>query len=173
MVQTRKTTFNTESPIKPLGINQNSKVMFLERLSKEYVIKKVEEYKELIRDATDRLSETLYEFRKQFPKEFDLNEEFSLKVRKILHEIVSQVSNIGGFCDGWTRGYIDKTVTIIGTFTSKRKISVFYSMTLELWAMRINAITPDYNKTPFRLSDLKPLASILENILKSFGNKTT
>ena len=139
----------------------------MEKLSKEQIIQDVEGHKDIIRDATDRLSDTLYKFRKEHPTEFDLDEENSLEVRKIIHQIISEVSMIGGFCDSWTKNYITKTVNIIGAFTSKSRISIFNSFFLEFWAMRLNALMIDYNKTPFRLSDLKPLASMLENIFKS------
>src|SRR3990170_7267191 len=99
----------------------------MEKLSKEYIIQKVEEHKDIIKTATDRLSDILYDFRKEHSEEFDLNEETSLEVRKILHEIVSEVSMIGGFCDGWTRDYINKTVNIVGNMTSQEKISKFES----------------------------------------------
>lgn len=144
----------------------------MEKLSKEYIIQKVEGHKDLIRDATDRLSDTLYKFRKEHPNEFELNEEYSNEIRKILHEIISQVSMIGGFCDDQTRDYINKMVNIVGSITEQR-ISKLNSILLEFWAMKINAITPDYNKTPFRLSDMKPLASILENAFKSLGRQRT
>src|SRR4030066_1274681 len=134
----------------------------MEKLSKEYIIQKVEEHKDIIQNATDRLSDILYKFRKEHPSEFDLNEETSVEVRKVLHEIISEVSKIGGFCDSWTRDYIDKTVRIVGDMTSHDKISKFETPILELWAMRINGIIIDYTKTPFRLSDLKPLADILD-----------
>lgn len=141
----------------------------MEKLSKEYVIQKVEEHKDLIKDATDRLSETLYTFHKQYPKDIELNEEFSLEVRKILHEIVAEVSMIGGFCDNWTRDYLDKTVNIMAGIIAPREISYFNSFAIELWAMRVNAIMIDYNKTPFRLSELKPLLDILGKAIKSIG----
>lgn len=99
----------------------------MEGLSKEYVIQKVEEHKVLIKSATDRLSDILYKFRKENPKDFELTDEYSLEVRKVVHEIVSELSMIGGFCDSWSRDYIDKTVTIVAGFTSKSKISVFSS----------------------------------------------
>lgn len=141
----------------------------MEKLSKEYIIQKVEEHKDLIRYATDRLSDCFYKFRKAHPTDYNLTEEESLEIRKIIHAIISEVSMIGGFCDDWTRDYINKTVNIVSAYTMQTRISLLASYTLELWANKINEITPDYNKTPFRLSDLKPLASVLENAFKSLG----
>jgi hypothetical protein len=39
---------------------------------------------------------------------------------------------------------------------------------LDWWAMRINGIVIDFTKTPFRLSQLKPIFSVLE---KALGKK--
>ena len=134
----------------------------MDKLSKEYVIQKIEEHKDLIRDATDRLSDAFFKYRKQFGKSRELSEEASLEVRKILHQIVSELSMIGGFCDGWTQGYIGNTVNILGKRTAKRKIQYLDVLMMEWWATRINGIIVDYNKTPFRLSDLKPMFSVLK-----------
>jgi hypothetical protein len=139
----------------------------MQNLSKEQIINNVEGHKDIIRDATDRLSEILYKYRKKCTTDLNLSHEESLEIRKILHEITSEVSMIGGFCDSWTRNYITKTVNIVSKISSRSKISYFDCYALELWAMRVNAIIIDYNKTPFRLSDLKPLASILERALKT------
>src|SRR5208283_5597502 len=138
----------------------------MEKLSKEQVIRIVEGHKDIIRDATDRLSDSFCKFRKAHPNDLDLTEEESVEIRKIIHSIISEVSMIGGFCDSWTRNYIAKTVNIVSAYTVERKISILSFYMLELWANKINEITPDYNKTPFRLSDLKPLASILESAFK-------
>jgi hypothetical protein len=137
----------------------------MDKLSKEYVIQKIEGHKDIIRDATDRLSDTLFRYRDQFEKKWELDEKASLEVRKILHEIVSELSMIGGFCDGWTKNYINDTVNIIGHAISTG-VSYADALLLEWWAMRINGIIIDYNKTPFRLADLKPLFSTLKEGLK-------
>jgi tetrahydromethanopterin S-methyltransferase subunit G len=136
----------------------------LEKLSKEYVIQQVVAHKDRIRDATDRLSDLLYQARKSLGNNLKLDEENSLAVRKIIHEIVSELSIIGGFCDNWTRDYIDKTATLIGAEVA---IGVDYGaiLGLELWAVRITGFCVNFNKTPFRLSDLKPIFSVLEKAL--------
>jgi len=140
----------------------------MEKLSKEYVIQKVEGHKDIIRDATDRLSDTLFKKRK-LENSLLLSEEATLEVRKILHEIVSELSMIGGFCDKWTRNYIDSTVRILGITTSISRINYGNVLQIELWAMRINGIVVDYNKTPFRISDLEPMFSVLKKALNAFG----
>ncbi len=137
----------------------------MERLSKEYIINQVKAHKEIIKDATDRLSDLLSKAR--VSKSMRLSEENSLAVRKILHEIVSELSMIGGYCDGWTRNYIQKTVNVIGVETSTR-IEYVDALLLDLWAMRINAIVVDFGKTPFRLSELKPMFDMLG---KALGKK--
>jgi hypothetical protein len=136
----------------------------MKNLSKEYVIQQVEGHKDRIRDATDRLSEVLYKARKAISKDFKLDDESALAIKKILHEIVSELSIIGGFCDNWTKKYIDTTVNIIGHRTATG-ISYPVALLLEWWAMRINGIIVDYTKTPFRLSELKTLFSVLKEAL--------
>lgn len=135
----------------------------MENLSKEYMINQITSHKEIIRDATDRLSDVLYKAR--VSRERKLSEEDSLAVRKILHEIVSELSIIGGYCDNWTKSYIDETVRLMSAVTSRR---LYFEdvIALDLWAMRINSIMIDYNKTPFRLSELKPLFSMLKKVLE-------
>jgi len=139
-----------------------------ERLSKEYVIQQVKAHKDLIRDASDRLSDVLYEGRKQLGSHLELGQEYSLTIRKIIHEIVSELSIIGGFCDNWTKRYIQETTLIIGAMVIPTRISYVHALMLEYWAVSVNSIIIDYNKTPFRLSDLKPLLSVLE---KAFNRK--
>lgn len=141
----------------------------MEGLSKEYVINQIKSHKDIIRDATDRLSDLLYKFR--VSKSLRLNEKDSLKVRKILHEIVSELSMIGGYCDKWTRNYINETVRLIGASTSTR-VTYAQAVILDLWAMRINGIIIDFSKTPFRLSQLKPIFSILKDALGKLSSGT-
>jgi hypothetical protein len=140
----------------------------MEKLSKEYIIQKVEEHKDIIKDATDRLSDTLFKNRK-LNNRLNLSEEATLEVRKILHEIVSELSMIGGFCDKWTQNYLDSTINILGITTAKSRINYVDVLQIEWWAMRINGIVVDYNKTPFRLSDLEPIFSVLKKALGTFG----
>ena len=114
----------------------------LEKLSKEYVIQQVVAHKDRIRDATDRLSDLLYPARKSLGN--------NLKLDACMHN--------------WTRDYIDKTATLI---RAEVAIGVDYGaiLGLELWAIRINGFCVNFNKTPFRLSDLKPIFSVLEKAL--------
>lgn len=137
----------------------------MEGLSKEYIIGQVKAHKDVIRDATDRLSDIL--FKARVSKNLELSEKDSLAVRKILHEIVSELSMIGGYCDKWTRNYIDETAILIGQQTSTR-IRYMNALLLDWWAMRINGIVVDFTKTPFKLSQLKPIFSMLE---KALGKK--
>ena len=139
----------------------------MEGLSKEYIISQVKAHKDLIRDATDRLSETLFKATRRLSKHLELSDKDSLSVRKILHEMVSELSLIGGYCDNWTQGYINRTVNIIGVQAATR-IAYHDALLLELWAMKINGIIVDFTKTPFRLSQLKPIFSMLE---KALGKK--
>jgi len=135
----------------------------VERLSKEYMVNQVKAHKDLIRDATDRLSEILY--RARVSKNLQLKEKDSLAVRKTLHEIVSELSMIGGYCDGWTRNYINKTVSLIGEQVSTR-VTYLDAVLLDLWLMKVNGIIVDFTKVPFRLSQLKPILSILEKVFR-------
>jgi len=138
----------------------------MESLSKEYMINQVKTHKDNIRDATDRLSEILFKARKRLSKDLQLNEKDSLAVRKILHEIVSELSMIGGYCDSRTQRYIDETANIIGIQTSVTRIRYPNTLMLDWWAMRVNSIIVDYTKIPFRLSQLKPILSVLEKIFE-------
>jgi len=135
----------------------------MESLSKEFIINQVKAHKDIIRDSTDRLSNILLKVRKR--GDFVLNERDSLAIRKILHEIVSELSMIGGYCDSWTKEYIDNTVNLIGRRTSLTKISYLDALMLEWWTMRINGIVVDFTKTPFRLSEMKPIFSVLKEAL--------
>jgi hypothetical protein len=136
----------------------------MEGLSKEYIIQQVANHKDRIRDATDRLSDVLYDARKKLSKNLELPQESALTVRKIIHEIVSELSIIGGFCDNWTKNYINETANLIGARIAS-KVQYFDALLLEWWAVRVNAIIVDYTKTPFRLSELKPILSVLKDAL--------
>lgn len=140
----------------------------MEGLSKEYMINQIKGHKDIIRDATDRLSGILFKVR--VSKSLELSEEDSLAIRKILHEIVSELSMIGGYCDNWTREYIDRTVTIIGGQASSRTryIDAFL---LDFWAMKVNGIMVDFTKTPFKLSQLKPIFDMLKKAFEAFKQK--
>lgn len=142
----------------------------MESLDKEFVVRQVKTHKDVIRDATDRLSDVLYKAR--VSKDLELSEEDSLTVRKILHEITSELSMIGGYCDGWTKRYIDKTVAIVGDTTST-KLRYLDALLLDLWATRVNGIIVDFTKTPFRLSKLKPIFDMLKTALEKIGQSRT
>lgn len=86
----------------------------MEGLSKEYVIQQVVAHKDRIRDATDRLSDVIHKAKIRLSKNYELSDKSALTIRKIIHEIVSELSIIGGFCDKWTKGYIDRTANIVG-----------------------------------------------------------
>lgn len=137
-------------------------------ISKERMIEIVIAHKDRIRDATDQLSEIIYKAKSNMPKNtWNLDEENALAIRKVIHEIVEEISIIGGFCDGWTRNYIAKTTPIIAGITAF-DISVLDVHTLELFGTIVNFISPDFNKTPFKWSQLKPAFEMLKTAL---GNK--
>ena len=136
----------------------------MEASLKEYVIQQVIAHKDRIRDATDRLSCILHEAKKKLSKDLELPEESILETRKIIHEILSELSIIGGFCDKWTRDYIERMTNIIGGLVMTR-LHYLDAAILELWAVKVNSIIVDFTKSPFRLSDLKPIFSILEKAL--------
>lgn len=142
----------------------------MEGLTKEYIVQQVEAHKDRIRDATDRLSEILHNARKTLLKEDKLDDENTLAIRKIVHEIISEISMIGGFCDKWSRDYIERITLAVSYMTS---VEIYYVFALELehWAVMVNSIIVDYTKTPFRLSELKPIFSVLKDALKTLGKK--
>jgi hypothetical protein len=121
-------------------------------------------HKDRIREATDRLSDVIYKAKKELSKNLELSDENALAIRKIIHEIVSELSIIGGFCDSWTREYIDRTANIVGASVATKVHYVDVFM-LEWWAVRINSLMVDFTKVPFRLSELKPIFSILKEAL--------
>jgi hypothetical protein len=139
----------------------------MEKLSKEYMIQQVVIHKDRLKDATDRLSQTLSEARlkKETQKSWELDEKTALRVREIIHEIMEEISIIGGFCDGWTKDYIRKTSPIIAGI-SAWDIDILHLSTLELFATMVNSIIVDFTKTPFRLSELMPIFSVLQEALK-------
>jgi hypothetical protein len=142
----------------------------MEGLSKELIIQQVEAHRDRIRDATDRLSEIIHNARKTLLKESELDDESTLAVRKVVHEIVSEISSIGGFCDKWTRDYIVRLDQAVAYMTSVR-IYYPFALQLEYWAVMVNSIIVDYTKTPFRLSELKPIFSVLKEALRKKQGK--
>jgi hypothetical protein len=139
----------------------------MEGLSKEYVVSQVESHKDRIRAATDQLSEILYNARKGLSEKFELDDQNTLAVRKIVHEIVSEISMIGGFCDNWSKEHIGRINQAVADMTS---IKIYYpfALQLEYWAVIVNSIIVDYTKTPFRLSDLKPVFSVLKEAMSKY-----
>jgi len=140
-------------------------IVELMSISKERMIEIVIAHKDRIREATDQLSEIIYKAKSKLPRNaWKLDEESALAVRKTTHEIVEEISIIGGFCDGWTRNYIAKTTPIIAEITAF-DISVLEVQTLELFGTIVNFIAPDFNKTPFKWSQLKPAFEVLKAAL--------
>jgi hypothetical protein len=134
----------------------------LEKLSQEYLIQQVITHKDRLKDATDQLSQTLSEYRSQNKaKTWTVDEKTALRIREIAHEIIEEISIIGGFCDGWTRNYIDKITPFIAGITAFQ-ITTFEFHMLELFATRLNSIIVDFTRTPFRLEELKPIFSLLK-----------
>lgn len=134
-------------------------------ISKERMIEIVIAHKDRIREATDQLSEIIYKAKSKTPKNaWNFDEESALAIRKVIHEIVEEISIIGGFCDGWTRNYIAKVTPIVADITAI-EISVLEASTLELFGTMVNYIAPDFNKTPFRWSQLKPAFEVLKTAL--------
>lgn len=130
------------------------------------MIQQVIAHKDRIKEATDQLSEVLCKAKSK-PKvkeTWKLDDESSLQVRKIAHELVEEISIIGGFCDGWTKNYIKRISPIIAGITAWN-IDVLSVSILELFGTMVNSIIVDFTKTPFRLSELKPILSVIKNAL--------
>jgi hypothetical protein len=139
----------------------------MEKLSKEYMVQQVINHKDRLKEATDELSRIFSEARikRQTRTNLGLDEETSLQIRKIVHEIMEEISIIGGFCDGSTQDYIHKISLIVAGKTAF-DITILDFCILELFAARVNSIIVDFTKTPFRLSDLKPILSVLAEAAK-------
>lgn len=135
----------------------------MEKMSKEYMIQQVIAHKDRLREAADQLSRTLSEARSKVKAEkgWKLDEKTALQIREILHEMMEQISIIGGFCDGWTQNYIRRISPFIAGI-SAFDIHIFDFHTLELFGTMVNSIIVDFTKTPFRLSELKPIFSVLK-----------
>jgi hypothetical protein len=82
-----------------------------------------------------RRSEILYKARKTLEDKFELDDENTLAVRKIVHEIVSELSMIGGFCDKWSKQYIERINDTVATMTS---VKIYYPFALMLEILGCN-----------------------------------
>ena len=88
-------------------------------ISKDRMVEIVIAHKDRIREATDQLSEIIYKAKSKMPKNaWKLDEQSSLAIRKIIHEIVEEIAIIGGFCDGWTRKYIARVTPAVAGITT-------------------------------------------------------
>lgn len=134
-------------------------------ISKDRMIEIVIAHKDRIREVTDHLSEIIYKAKSKMPKNaWELDEESALAIRKAIHEIVEEIAIIGIFCDSWTRKYIAKVTPAVSEITAS-DISLLDVHTLELFGTMVNFIAPDFTKTPFRLSQLKPAFEVLKTAL--------
>jgi len=141
--------------------------MNVEKLSKEYMIQQVVAHKDRLREATDHLSQTLSKTKSKLKAsgKWELDEKSALRIREIIHEIMEEISIIGGFCDNWTQNYIRKIAPIIAGITAF-DMTILDRHTLELFATMVNSLIVDFTKTPFRLSELKPIFSMLTEAVK-------
>jgi hypothetical protein len=141
--------------------------MNVEKLSKEYMIQQVVAHKDMLREATDQLSQTLSQTKSKLKAsgKWELDEKSALRIREIIHEIMEEISIIGGFCDSWTQNYIRQIAPIIAGITAF-DMTILDRHTLELFATMVNSLIVDFTKTPFRLSELKPIFSMLTETVK-------
>lgn len=74
-------------------------------------------------------------------------------VREKLHEIVSSLSVIAGFCDKEARNYALRISKVAAGITAENEITNLEGFVLESFCTMVNSIIVDYNKTPFSFSD--------------------
>ena len=106
--------------------------------------------KKKIKEATDRLSQTLED--SKVDNELELKKNSIVEIRKIIHEIISELSIIGGFCDGWSRNYVSRISSAVAETVSQCELMIWDALILELFATMVNSIIIDFNKTPFRFA---------------------
>ena len=140
-------------------------------LSQEVKLQTILQKKEDIRRATDEISKiikklgkgspykvairVLQKFDDQEPKGdpyYKLDEQSSVAVREKLHEIVSSLSIIAGFCDKVAQDYALRISKVATEITAQNEITNLEGFVLESFCTMVNSIIVDYNRTPFSFS---------------------
>jgi hypothetical protein len=83
---------------------------------------------------------------------YKLDEQSSVAVREKLHEIVSCLSVIAGFCDKGARDYALRISKVAAEITAQNEITNLEGFVLESFNTMVNSVIVDYNKTPFSFS---------------------
>lgn len=125
--------------------------------------------KDEIRRATDEISEILKKLGKGSPIEarlrrlqasgteydksyYTLDEQSALTVRQKIHEIISSLSVITGFCDNRARNFLVDITLVVSRITTKSEITALEGLLLEQFCTVVNSLIVDFNKTPFSFS---------------------
>lgn len=76
-----------------------------------------------------------------------LGDEQELSIKKLVNEIISELSTIAGFCGSRERDIVSSMARLISETTSQTEST---TMLLEEWCTIVNGISVDFNRTPFR-----------------------
>ena len=139
-------------------------------LPKEKMIEIVIDHKKNIVKTTNQISESLQKLREPTSKKMSLDYETALFVKKSVHQVVSDLSIIGGFCGGTEKDYINRMAFMLGGLVATGYIDIVTAPIIELWCTMVNSIMIDFNKTPFRFvgGEFKLNLRKLETKIKAF-----
>ena len=99
--------------------------------------------KKRIADLTGKILDTLYESKSRE----GLGDEQELSIKKLVNEIISELSTIAGFCGSREREIVSSMTRLIPAITSQMEST---TLLLEEWCTIVNGISVDFNRTPFR-----------------------
>jgi len=126
-------------------------------LSPEVKLQTILQEKEKVRKATDEISDIIKKLGKGSPYRppsdddpyFRLDEQSALAVRQKIHQIISSLSVIAGFCDKSAQDHILRIESVARNITAKHEITCLEGFLLEKFCTVVNGIGIDFNKTPF------------------------
>ncbi len=102
----------------------------------------VEEHKKRIRKITNKILDIIGQ---------SFNDKTKLQVRKLVNEVVSELSVIVGFCGSREKKWVDAMSFEMASYM------VFLDMgskpIIRLWCTLVNNVVVDFTKTPFRFLD--------------------
>lgn len=99
--------------------------------------------KKRIVELTGKILDTIYESKSRE----SLGEEQELSIKKLVNEIISELSTIAGFCGSRERDIISSMARLIPAITFQTEST---TMLLEEWCTIVNGISVDFNRMPFR-----------------------
>ena len=113
-------------------------------ISKEKQISIVISHKRKIVRLTNKILEILHES----SVHEKISDEQKLLIRKLINEVVSELTTVASFCGSKERDWANR-MTEIAARTSGILDYVWIPL-FEFWCTMVNGITLDFNKTPFK-----------------------